>query len=1039
MLLKKYLLFTLLVLCIQLSYSQDKIFINHGFWDVASNWSPAGVPTSTQTVGIGSNYTCTIPAGYMAECAGLILTTNADIIIQHTGTLTVIATQIIFSPIRVYGGSTITNAGEIHAFGLMNTALILEALSTLTNQTTGIININKSNIGFASSGTVHNHGVINVGNTNDAQGSGLSLIGNFTNYQNASILIHKSSGVGIGSSGNFINQGTCQIAISGTVSTGIFVTTPFLNDTTGTITINSSINNGFNSNSSSAHVTNKGTISISYCNYGLTALFTNTNIGTISINNCTRGISLSYSGSASSNAGTIHIGNTGNISAYGIFQENNADLTNTGFLYIDNANFGMGINNPGTQFTNSGTVTIGNNANIGTTGIELYTSAILTNNIGGVIEINRCTGYAAMAIANFPTLNNSGTIKMGNLQNIGGGIISWWSSQITNTSTGIMEINRSSWVGILVDQSGTLFNNSGTITGGNLAPLARLIYCQNGGDFNNTISGTINGNDLSVLFIGIDGSGTSFNNTGLITGGNTASIAEFGIHILNNAIFSNLANGSMTINRVNGFWWSRAISVVLGVFNNSGSIQIGNIASCGYGVYVEDDFNNNAGASIHVDNISGAAVVCHYTTCHFQNWGNIVIGNSTSIGAEGVGVHNNSLFVNHSSGTITVNRANIHWYSAGVRNSAGGIVNNSGSINIGNVIYCSRPMVCESNFNNLATGNITINTGTYSAIELVNTSHFQNSGNIIIGNVTGSSEYGIRIDQNSTFTNNSTGDVEINRINFYWWSKAIYIPVGTLNNSGDITIGNLFLCSFGIYYDDDFNNLAGGNITINRITYSGIESHNVTAAGTNNGNINIGNNVGCGYFGMSIVDNSTFVNQSGGIIEINNATTNWHSAGVFVKTALFTNGGIIRFGTIANLNLGIQLGENTTDTGTFINNGTLEFDRISDFNRAAIFCDVNTIFTNNPTGIIKFGYSQPVQIAFRGGGTTTNFGQLLCKNIAFSTVMTGQTLYNKTGSTFKVFAGFTNYIDGTLMQATGGIFIVDGTLYNFGTVIGTVN
>ncbi|MBK8372552.1 MAG: hypothetical protein IPL20_14570 [Saprospiraceae bacterium] len=43
---------------------------------------------------------------------------------------------------------------------------------------------------------------------------------------------------------------------------------------------------------------------------------------------------------------------------------------------------------------------------------------------------------------------------------------------------------------------------------------------------------------------------------------------------------------------------------------------------------------------------------------------------------------------------------------------------------------------------------------------------------------------------------------------------------------------------------------------------------------------------------MSIVDNSTFVNQSGGIIEINNATTNWHSAGVFVKTALFTNGGL---------------------------------------------------------------------------------------------------------------------------------------------------
>jgi len=54
-------------------------------------------------------------------------------------------------------------------------------------------------------------------------------------------------------------------------------------------------------------------------------------------------------------------------------------------------------------------------------------------------------------------------------------------------------------------------------------------------------------------------------------------------------------------------------------------------------------------------------------------------------------------------------------------------------------------------------------------------------------------------------------------------------------------------------------------------------------------------------------------------------------------------------------------------------------------------------------------------------------------------VMTGQTLYNKAGSTFKVFAGFTNYIDGTLLQATGSNFIIDGTLHNFGTVIATVN
>jgi len=266
-----------------------------------------------------------------------------------------------------------------------------------------------------------------------------------------------------------------------------------------------------------------------------------------------------------------------------------------------------------------------------------------------------------------------------------------------------------------------------------------------------------------------------------------------------------------------------------------------------------------------------------------------------------------------------------------------------------------------------------------------------------------------------------------------------HIPDGTFSNSGNIEIGNQTVCSFGIYFNENFNNLGGGIITIDRITYAGIEAHTAVGSGTNNGQINIGNAVGCGFYGISMHDNSSFVNHAMGVITLNNATTNWWSGGMLVKNGLFSNLGTIRLGTISNLNTGIQLGENNTDTGMLTNDGTIEFDRISDGNRAAIFCDVSTIFTNNATGIIKFGYSQPVVVAFRGGGSATNFGQLLCKNIAYSTVMTGQTLYNKAGSTFKVFAGFTNYIDGTLLQATGSNFIIDGTLHNFGTVIATVN
>jgi len=937
--LKTCLAFLFLFLVICQTNAQDKIRLSSGDWNQANQWIPFGVPTSGQTVGIGSNYTVTISAGFSAECANLTLTTNADIIIQNTGSLTVSGAFVTTPAFDVYSGSMITNNGDLYVNGYGNTVLNLRSGSTVTNDTMGQIFVNKatntSYNAFVSSGTVHNYGEINIGNTADPiQSTALSASGNFTNHQNGSLLIHKANDTGISmTSGSFTNKGTCQIAISGTVLTGIYASLPILNDTTGIITIGGARNNGFSEPNlfSGGNVTNKGSITISYCTYGLAARFTNTNIGTITINHCTRGINLSFPGGSSSNAGTIHIGNTGNISSHGIAQSSNSDFTNTGIVNIDNANYGMNIVDSGTQFVNSGTVKIGNIAILGATGIDLGNSANLTNNAGAVLEINRCPNYSAMSVFNLSTLNNSGTIKMGNLQNIGGGFICWAGSQITNTATGLMEINRNSWVGFLVDQNNTLLTNDGTITSGNLASSATLIYCQNGGDFNNNSTGEVNADNLGTG-IGVDGSGSICNNSGLIRIGDVTNIRDYGIHILNNGTFTNLADGEININKVDINWWAKPVYNEGGVFINNGTINIGNV---------------------------GNVVTCH------------------------MGITSRSTSTNN--GTITINNTNLR------------------------------------------------------AIELYNASLFINNGNIIIGNINGSNEYGIRIEENSTFTNGSTGDLEINDINFNWWSKAIDIPDGTFSNSGNIEIGNQTVCSFGIYFNENFNNLGGGIITIDRITYAGIEAHTAVGSGTNNGQINIGNAVGCGFYGISMHDNSSFVNHAMGVITLNNATTNWWSGGMLVKNGLFSNLGTIRFGTISNLNTGIQLGENNTDTGMLTNDGTIEFDRISDGNRAAIFCDVSTIFTNNATGIIKFGYSQPVVVAFRGGGSATNFGQLLCKNIAYSTVMTGQTLYNKAGSTFKVFAGFTNYIDGTLLQATGSNFIIDGTLHNFGTVIATVN
>jgi len=592
--------------------AQNKLFINTGNWNVASNWTPFGVPTSANTVEIGSNQTCTIPAGFLAECANFSLTTNADLVIQSTAVLTVTSIFVTTPAIKVNSGSTINNAGDLNVLGAGNAVLSLSGGATLTNQTTGIINVNKATStsydAFVSSGTVHNYGTINIGNTIDVlQSSALEIGGSFTNYQNASLLVHKAGNTGIAlTSGSFTNKGICQIAISGTVFTGIYASLPILNDTTGIITIGGASNNGFSEPNlfSGGNVTNKGSITISYCVYGMASRFTNTDLGTITINHCTRGINLSFSGGSSSNAGTIHIGNTGNISSYGIAQTSNSDFTNTGIVNIDNPNYGMYIVDSGTQFVNNGTVKIGNNANIGTTGIELHNSANLTNNAGGIIEINRCTGYAAFSVSNLPTLNNSGTIRMGNLQNIGGGIISWAGSQITNNSTGLMEINRTSWVGFLVDQSNTLLTNNGTITSGNLASSATLIQCQSGGDFNNNMTGVVNADNVGSG-ITVDGSGSTGTNSGLIKIGDVTNIRDYGIHMYNSGAFTNLVNGTITLNKVDINWWAKPVYNEAGVFTNNGAINIGNIGNvvtCHVGITSRSTSTNNGTITINNTN-----------------------------------------------------------------------------------------------------------------------------------------------------------------------------------------------------------------------------------------------------------------------------------------------------------------------------------------------------------------------------------------------------------------------------------------------------
>jgi len=918
-------------------------------------------------------------------------------------------------------GTEVSNSGEIKIENRIldnSSAFTVTTSASLVNTTTGLLQIDNylNAVWLSGSGALlTNHGIIDFGSVQAITGYGIRVengsdavnaVGGLLKVNRTLNAVHV-----FGSGSTIENYGTWEIGSDAACSNGI--------------TLGSS---GVFSNQSGGLL----------------------QIDRISVNHGIQGLT----SSVFNNSGTIHIGSIDNINKLGINLATSADFNNLSGGVIDINRCltdGIIVTNTGSTFINAAALHIGNLSPITSTGLAVTVSGVFTNQASGNLTINRTTGYAAIVLNGSAIFNNSGTVQLGSSDPVGGGIIMWALGKFNNLAGSTLEINRSTWTGVLVDQSGTLFTNNGIFRIGNIASIQSGIALGNGGDFINNSTGSIQVDRINDIGIQTHNSGSVFTNNGAIQAGTNGVIGNAGISVNSSSSFTNSASGSIQINNANVNWWTKAIVVSVATFTNTGFIIMGDLIQNSGGITVAEagTFTNAATGSIQVHNTFYNGIQLYHVNTTFTNHGSVVMGGMADLGYNGIAVSENATFTNSVSGSMVINNVKVNWWSRGILLESAGKLNNSGSIQLGNTNLNNSGVFIQGAgiFTNNAGAALHINNAFYNGIELTQSgSSFVNHGSLMIGAIGNVKEMGIKLLDNATFTNSVSGLIHVNNVNTNWWSRAISITASTFNNSGTILEGNLGLNSLGVLVESTgslINNVSG-DIEINNATYHGIQINHTASSCTNHGDIKIGAELAAGHYGIVLYENGSMINSPTGTIALNMGTTNSFSGGIFVSSGAFTNSGLIKAGNISNVNYGLRIGESATLTGTFSNFGTIEVDRIGSTAYAAIYVHPNSFFSNEVSGIVKLGHLSNVLYGIYGGGTASNYGLIQTKSVQYGTVDYAQTMTNYPGGVLESLAPGTLIIEtastlhnnaGAILRSQPGGFIrIKGVVNNFGLI-----
>jgi hypothetical protein len=915
-----------------------------GNWDVPANWSTGVIPDAmTDVIITGLANNVTIPSNFNAEAKSVLVQSNASLTISTDATLTINGSTL--DALTIDQNGTVNNNG-ILTIGNMTSigrnAIVISSSSILNNNSSSSIHINNiAEVAFGMDllAELNNAGAIHIGSTAPVNGAGFAM-------DNESVVTNQSSGLievnNILSGDGFYMQ-LSDVINNGTIHVGnlhpilnrgfsLELNSQFSNASSATTTIDNITSTVSTEGigifmSSNSSCSNNGTLlignSFMVSNNGIKMYFDsdffNFNTGVIEINNISNfdGISLTDEFTNFINNGLVKVGNNGSVKRMGLITSSLSLFNNsaTGTLNIDQINGtassqGVGIY-VNSSVTNSGIINIGTNSSLTQYGIFIASPGALTNQSGATIQINNISSYDGILLnGSTATATNNGTIHIGNLLAVrSDGISMFASSSFTNNGTGTISINNitntatSTGYGMYLG-TGTTFTNKGTINIGNISTVSVIgIFVT--GNLINQNAGLIQINNI-VYFDAIYGSnaGTSISNSATIRIGNLSSVKRYGIYIVTSCVFNN-NSGSIEINSINSTTAGQGYGLVMtsgSTFNNNATINIGNISNISQlGLYVgtSSTFNNQTLGILKISRVGlydGIQLVG--STAIFNNAGQVKIGEHGPVNRIGV-LNSGGQFNNQTGSLLQINSITT---SDGIQVfNSGAALTNNGTIHIGNVsgVYRLGIIVSTSGtFTNGATGSLTINnllsTAANEGIALrLSSGTFINNNLVDIGNLSAISRFGIAMSVSSTFTNNSSGLLHINRI--VSQSAISLQTTSKLNNSGTINVGNTHSINVvGIVATGgaEVNNNVGGSLAVNNTTTS--DAIYISGSGTkliNNALINIGNLTSINGKGINADLGALVQNNSVGVMNISNTSGD----NIFIDGVgtIFTNKGSV--------------------------------------------------------------------------------------------------------------------------------------------------
>jgi hypothetical protein len=586
------------------------------------------------------------------------------------------------------------------------------------------------------------------------------------------------------------------------------------------------------------------------------------------------------------------------------------------------------LNNSGT-IENNGTITIGNTGSAGQYGILNF--AVLNNNSGGVINIDRATGTGSVALYNSQracNFTNSGIVNIG--QNSASGFHGIMNhGLITNLATGRIFIDRVTTAAIETFWvvSGPLVYNFGEITIGAL----------NGG--NTMVNGIIVSRNIynrAGAVINIDRVGTAFlysgsdiTNEGVITVGKTTEVPQ-----LLKLMPGQIVAGDL-LNRANALFEGSGTQGII-YKHDGGTISPG----AGAGVAGWMHFNTSAheyftNGIVRID-VNGAGTAgISYDQIRID--GEVSLGSTISFSIAYTPVTGDRITViraakvNGAFGTVTGLPAgwNLTYTDTTVVASFGVLPKTSWT---GTVDADWDKAGNWSNGVPTARSEVTIPD--------VVTDPVIGSGNAVALSVNVQAGALLTINPSRTLTiNNSFEHGLVNR--------------GTINNNGDITLGSTGdINLMAIVNHGAFNNNLNARIFVNRAAAFTYAIANLGGVFTNSGVISI--NASAGISNHGLYNQGDFTNTKDGSVKVDRVSGN---AIYNVSYNNFYNYGAVEIGAIASAGTnGIY-----NETGYFWNweNSSVKVDRVS----SAAINDYGVFFSQ---GNVTIGSSP--------GGNTMNYG-----------------------------------------------------------------